>query len=250
VNRAEELADGAMFHVEQNRLLSWAGRSGVELGKGAPALMVRYAAMVLEANTRQNLTGCSTLTEAVETLVVESLEPLARLNVPRGTRYADIGSGPGVPGIPLALARPDAFGVLIEAQAKRAEFMESAIRGLSIANLTVECKRVEEMARVERWRGSLDMVFSRAFGPVYVVLEMALPLLKIGGRLYIYSRRGGEELVDALADQASSLGGRIVPGGPGVVVEKLGATPNSRPRRYPAIKREAERLGCEWKNET
>ena len=145
---------------------------------------------------------------------------------------------------------PDAFGVLIEAQAKKAEFMESAIRGLSIANLTLECGRVEEMARGERLRASFDMVFSRAFGPVYVVLEMALPLLKIGGSLYIYSRRGGEELVDALADHASSLGGLIVPGGPGVVVEKLGETPNSRPRRYPAIKREAERLGREWKDET
>ena len=88
-----------MFHVEQRLVRSWAERSGVRLPESAPELLARYAAMVVEANERHNLTGCSTMPEALETLVLGSLAPLIRLDVPRGTRYADIGSGSGVPEI-------------------------------------------------------------------------------------------------------------------------------------------------------
>lgn len=239
-----------MFHVEQCRVRSWMQGAGVRLPKEAPELMVRFAAMVVEANERHNLTGCSTLAEAVETLVLGSLEPLVRMDVPRGTRYADIGSGSGVPGVPLALARPEACGVLVEAQAKRAEFIARVIEKLSIPNLTIECGRVEELARTVGLRESFDAVFSRAFGPVYVVLEMALPLLKNGGWLYIYSRRDGRDLVDGISRHARELGGCVRPGGPGIVVEKVCETPGAYPRRYPAIRREAERLGREWIDET
>lgn len=239
-----------MFHVEQRLVRSWAERSGIRLPESAPELLARYAAMVVEANERHNLTGCSTMPEALETLVLGSLEPLIRLDVPRGTRYADIGSGSGVPGVPLALARPDATGVLVEAQAKRAEFIGRVIEELGIPNLSVEWGRVEDLTRAGRLRGAFDAVFSRAFGPVYVVLEMGLPLLKAGGWLYIYSKRCGDDLKNVLADHAAELGGRVASGGPGILVEKIGETPRSFPRRYPAIKREAERLGAEWIDET
>lgn len=249
-SRRETGCDDGMFHVEQRLVRSWARSAGVSLPGSAPELMSRYAAMVIEANERHNLTGCSTLSEAVQTLVLGSLEPLTRLDVPRGTRYADIGSGSGVPGVPLALARPEASGVLVEAQAKRAEFIVRVIEDLRIPDLTVECGRVEDLARTARLRESFDAVFSRAFGPVYVVLEMGLPLLKVGGWLYIYSKRRGGDLICGISDHATELGGRVRPDGPGIVVEKVRETPEAYPRRYPAIKREAQRLGREWIDET
>ncbi len=222
----------------------------VRITGAAADLMVRYAAMVVEANERHILTGCSTLAEAVGTLVLGCLEPLVRMDVPRGTRFADIGSGSGVPGVPLAIVRPDAQGVLVEAQAKRAEFIGRVIKELRIPNLSVECGRLEDLARTMNLRESFDAVFSRAFGPVYIVLEMGLPLLKTGGWLYVYSKRRGEELAGGISAHATKLGGRVRPDGPGIVVEKVRNSPEAYPRRYPAIKREAERLAGEWIDET
>ena len=98
-----------------------------------------------------------------------------------------------------------------------------------------------------------DQVFSRAFGPVYVVIEMALPLLKKGGYLYIYSKLQGADLGRGIADHAVLLGGRVDPvraDGPGIIVRKIGDTPDAYPRRYPAIKRAAERAGGDAGHET
>ncbi|HSV96094.1 MAG TPA: 16S rRNA (guanine(527)-N(7))-methyltransferase RsmG [Spirochaetota bacterium] len=242
-----------MFHVEREAVREWAERNGIVLPEGAAGLLARYAGMVIEANGRHNLTGCSTTMGALEALVLGSLEPLCRLDVPRGTRFADIGSGAGVPGIPLALALSGITGVLMEAQAKRAEFLEYARKELPVPGLSVVCGRTEELARVPEWRGAFDAVFSRAFGPVYAVIEMALPLLKTGGYLYIYSKLLGADLGRVIADHAMALGGRIDTdpmGGPGIMVRKVGETPDAYPRRYPAIKRAAERIGGDAGHET
>ncbi|MGV7930183.1 MAG: 16S rRNA (guanine(527)-N(7))-methyltransferase RsmG [Spirochaetota bacterium] len=247
-------AGGAgVFHVEQRRIMEWAGRNAISLPDKAAGLMARYAGLVVEANGRHNLTGCSTTAEAVETLVLGSLEPLGRIDVPRGTRFADIGSGAGVPGIPLALAFPESAGVLVEAQAKRVEFIEYSLKELPVPNLSAVCGRTEEMGRAKEWRSAFDLVFSRAFGPVYVVIEMALPLLKKGGYLYIYSKLQGADLGRGIADHAVLLGGRVDPvrtDGPGIIVRKIGDTPDAYPRRYPAIKRAAERAGGDAGHET
>ena len=242
-----------MFHVEREALREWEEINGRMLPEGTAGLLVRYAGLVVEANMRHNLTGCSTAMEALETLVIASLEPLGRLDVPRGTRFADIGSGAGVPGIPLAIALPGITGVLMEAQAKRAEFLEYALKELPVPGLSVVCGRIEELARRPQWRGAFDVVFSRAFGPVYVVIEMALPLLKTGGYLYIYSKLQGADLGRGIADHAVLLGGRVDPvraDGPGIIVRKIGDTPDAYPRRYPAIKRAAERAGGDAGHET
>ncbi len=238
--------EGGMFHVERKALSEWAEKNGRMLPEGAAGLLVRYAGLVIEANGRHNLTGCSTEMEALETLVIASLEPLGRLDVPRGTRFADIGSGAGVPGIPLAIALPGVTGVLMEAQAKRAEFLEYALKELPVPGLSVVCGRTEVLARRPEWRGTFDVVFSRAFGPVYVVIEMALPLLKTGGYLYIYSKLQGADLVREIADHAMALGGRVDANRTdmtGIMIKKHGETPDAYPRRYPAIRRAAKRVG-------
>lgn len=244
---------GAKFHVEQQTVREWAKRNGIALPVGATDRLVRYAALVIEANRRHNLTGCATIEEAVERLVLASLEPLRRLDVPRGTRFADIGSGAGVPGIPLALVLAGAAGVLMEAQAKRAAFIECALKELALSTLSVVCGRIENLACLAEYRGAFDVVFSRAFGPVYVVLEMALPLLRTGGYLYIYSKLRGGDLERGIIEHAVALGGcvdleRADAGG--VVVNKTAETPGAYPRRYAVIRRAAGRIGGDGEHET
>jgi 16S rRNA (guanine527-N7)-methyltransferase len=100
-------------------------------------------------------------------------------------RVVDLGSGGGVPGLPLALARPDLTVVLVDATAKRCRFLEDAVAALELGDrVTVVEGRAEVLGRGEL-RGTVDAVVARSFGPPAATAECAAPLLRIGGRLVV-----------------------------------------------------------------
>ena len=95
----------------------------------------------------------------------------------------DLGAGGGVPGLVVAVARPDLHLVLLDAMAKRCRFLEEAVATLGLRAEVVE-GRAEEIAR-SGWRGQVDAVIARSFGPPAVTAECAAPLLRVGGRLVV-----------------------------------------------------------------
>jgi len=100
-------------------------------------------------------------------------------------RIVDLGSGGGIPGLPIALARPDLALVLVDATAKRCRFLEEAIRALGLGDrMTVVQGRAEAIGRGDL-RGAVDAVVARSFGPPAATAECAAPLLRIGGRLVV-----------------------------------------------------------------
>lgn len=99
-------------------------------------------------------------------------------------RVIDLGSGGGIPGLVLAVRRPDLDVVLVEAMAKRCAFLESAITALALSNTRLVHGRAEIVGRSEL-RGSADAVVARSFGPPAVTAECAAPLLRVGGRLVV-----------------------------------------------------------------
>lgn len=116
---------------------------------------------------------------------------------------ADLGSGAGVPGIPLAIARPEAAFFLVESSARKCAFLWRAVDACRISNATVV------QARAESWSEGLrecDLVIARAVAPLPVVVEYAAPLLRIGGSLLAW--RGRRDLPEeaASARAAAELG--------------------------------------------
>jgi 16S rRNA (guanine527-N7)-methyltransferase len=101
--------------------------------------------------------------------------------VPHGARVVDVGSGAGLPGIPLALARPDLRIVLVEPLARRVTWLREMVADLGL-RIEVERGRAEETAVRRRWEGA-DVVTARAVAPLARLAEWALPLLRPGGRL-------------------------------------------------------------------
>lgn len=98
---------------------------------------------------------------------------------------ADLGSGGGVPGLPIAIARDDLTVVLIEATARRCQFLEESIAALRLGHrVTVVEGRAEHLGRGQL-RGTLDAVVARGFGPPAVTAECASPLLRVGGVLLV-----------------------------------------------------------------
>jgi len=104
----------------------------------------------------------------------------------------DLGSGAGLPGLPLALTWPDSRWTLVDAGKRRVEFLVEAVRSLGLEDrVEVVAGRAEELGRHERLRGWFDLVVARGFGPPAVTAECAAGFLTVGGRLVVSEPPGG-----------------------------------------------------------
>jgi 16S rRNA (guanine527-N7)-methyltransferase len=118
----------------------------------------------------------------------------------------DVGSGAGLPGIPLALARPDLTVALLEPLARRVTFLDEVVDRLGLTNVTVVRGRAEE-GPARRELGGADVVTARAVAPLEKLAAWCLPLLRPGGRLLaLKGSTAAEELAAArpLADAADA----------------------------------------------
>jgi 16S rRNA (guanine527-N7)-methyltransferase len=119
--------------------------------------------------------------EPAEARDVHIADSLAGLEVPavkEAARIADLGSGAGLPGLVLAIARPEAEVVLVESVGKKCTWLERTVDALGLANVRVVCARAEDLAEAP-----FDVVTARALASLSVVCEYAAPLLREGGAL-------------------------------------------------------------------
>jgi 16S rRNA (guanine527-N7)-methyltransferase len=158
-----------------------------------------------------------------------------------GERWADLGSGAGLPGLPLAVVYRATSFVMIDAQRRRLDWVVAAAQALRLKNVTVKHARLEDYGR-SRARGTFDVATARALGPLPVVAELGLPLLRIGGRLLVPRGRPDAEELDQAAEACKQLGARIdevIPNpsspidrvGFVVIMAKIAATSPRFPRR-------------------
>ena len=123
-----------------------------------------------------------------------------------GISVADIGSGAGLPGIPLAIARPDLNITLIEPLLKRSVYLNEVKEALNLGNVTVIRGRAEEKV-VRKQVGLVDIVTSRAVAPLGKLATWSLPLVKIGGRMVAMKGSSVEEEIERDAKEIRKAGG-------------------------------------------
>lgn len=106
------------------------------------------------------------------------------------TKFLDIGTGGGFPGIPLAIMRPDLRGVLADSTSKKIEAVKEFIDKLKLSNAIAENARVESEEFIEKYKGSFDLVVSRATVPLIILFRYSLPLVK--DKAFIVAMKGGK----------------------------------------------------------
>ncbi|MGH8134748.1 MAG: 16S rRNA (guanine(527)-N(7))-methyltransferase RsmG [Steroidobacteraceae bacterium] len=163
---------------------------GIVLAPAQAAALLRLTSELREWNERINLTG---ITEPVDMVRKHLLDSLSLQPHLRGARIADVGTGAGFPGLPLAVINPDRQFALIEATGKKARFVRHAADIMGLANVDVI------PARTEDWRGTepFDCVVSRALGKLADFVRVAGHLCGRKGRmLAMKGRRPAAEIKD------------------------------------------------------
>jgi 16S rRNA (guanine527-N7)-methyltransferase len=169
-------------------------------------------------------------------LVEDSLVLLPHLGEARSV--VDVGSGGGLPGLPLKIARPELHIALIEADHSKAAFLVQAATRLHL-DVEVVALRAEEAGHDARYREAFDVAVARALAPMPVLAELCLPLVRVGGRLLAQKTTSDD---DAGATRAIEiLGGSFTSSVPApsalrekgvvLIVDKVRATPEAYPRR-------------------
>lgn len=174
-----------------------AARANVALSEAQDAQLAKYLDLLLATNARMNLTRITDRTAAEVQHVGDALTLLPHL--PAGeVRVVDVGSGGGVPGIPLAIARPDARVMLVESTKKKAAFLRDAAAALKLSNVSVSEWRAEDVGHSNS-RETFDVAVARAVASLDWLAEWCLPLVRKGGRLLaMKGARVTEELPAAL----------------------------------------------------
>ncbi|PLY01599.1 MAG: 16S rRNA (guanine(527)-N(7))-methyltransferase RsmG [Desulfuromonas sp.] len=176
--------------AHQERLAEGLAALGLEVDNGARGQLLVYLSELQRWARRINLTAIRDLDVGIEKHLLDSLTLLPML---RGDeRLLDIGSGAGLPGIPLKIALSGLDLVSVDAAEKKVLFQRHVLRTLGLEART-EHSRVEVLAEDETCAASFDLVTARAFSSLELLVELAAPMLKKGGRILAMKGPDGED---------------------------------------------------------
>ncbi len=189
-----------MSNGAEDELLALLESAGVAPALRAP--LSRYGALVLEANRRMNLTGAKS-PRAFAAHLLDSLTVAPHLREP----YVDVGSGAGLPGIPIAIAAGIPV-TLIESTAKKAAFLARALEELNLRGSVIQ-QRAEAAGHDDALRERFASGTARALSGAATVAELLLPLIAPGGVVVLQRGRFDESERRSLEDASLMLGGRL-----------------------------------------
>jgi len=203
------------------------------------------AEIMLEENEKYNLTAITAPDKIALLHFADSVTLAGHLK--EGASIVDVGCGAGFPTLPLAIVRPDLRITAIDSTAKRVNYVNETAAKLGLTNVTAIAVRAEDFGKADG-REKFDYATARAVAALPILLELCLPLVKVGGELLAMKGKNAEYELSASKKAISLLGGKLkgveeiklVGDGDGALhpiikVSKISKTPISYPRAYAQI---------------
>lgn len=169
----------------KNYLRESAEKISIELTESQLEQFNTFYELLIEANKSFNLTAITEMHDVVLKHFIDSIA-ISKFRNLSDTRVIDVGTGAGFPGIPLAIIYPDTEFVLMDSLKKRLHFIDNVLLELGIRNVTTIHGRAEDVGRDPVYREQFDICVSRAVASLPVLLELCIPVLKVGGEFISY----------------------------------------------------------------
>lgn len=225
----------------KQRVKQGAAIMGIALDDAAADRFETYYHMLVEGNTRMNLTTVLQPDEAVDRHFLDCIAPAALGLIPKGAKLVDVGTGAGFPGLPLLIARPDLQLTLVDSLNKRLGFIAQVLEKLELSASIVHM-RAEDFSRQPQHREQYDIAAARAVASVSPLMEYLLPCVRKDGYALCWKGPDVEQEAQAARKAIYLLGGSMrqpvhyaVPNRDWLhnlfIVDKVSATPKAYPRK-------------------
>lgn len=211
---------------------------GVRLDDARLERILRYG-RYLASYERANVIGTRDLERIMLDHVLDSLSCFLHGTLWKARNLADVGSGGGLPGIPVSIVRPDLRTTLVESTGKKASFLRLVAEDLALDNVAVANARVEDLGRAIEHRGAYEVVTSRAVARLSVLVEYCVPLLQVGGIAIAMKGRLEREELEEGTRAAGVLGAQVE----GVERVDVLSEVGEKERNLVVIRKEAETTG-------
>lgn len=215
---------------------------GLKLDEAQLRQFDTYFRILVEWNEKMNLTGITEREQVYVKHFYDSLSVAFFLPMDNVRRLADIGSGAGFPGIPLAIAFPGLQLTIVDSLQKRIHFLQHLTNELGLTGVSCIHGRAEDVARMKEHRDQYDIVTARAVARLAVLNEFCLPFVRKGGTFVAMKGSSGEEELQEAGYSLLQLKGKLVrserftlpvedAGRQLFFIEKIAATPPKYPRK-------------------
>ena len=215
---------------------------GLELSEEIKDRLCDFGAAMVKQNEVMNLTAITEPAPVAKLHLLDSLTVLCCADL-KGKQIIDVGCGAGFPGVPLAIACPDAKITLLDSLAKRMNWLDTVLPELGVTNARTITARAEEAVATRREK--FDFATSRAVARLNILLELTAPYVRVGGRVLAMKGSAAREELEESRNAIERLGLKLeevrefqIDGASHsvIVLKKVAPTPSQYPRRYAKIK--------------
>jgi 16S rRNA (guanine527-N7)-methyltransferase len=215
---------------------------GIELDEISYGKFIKYSEMLIDWNSRINLTAITDMDGIVKKHFIDSLKIFEFSKLKNARKVIDVGTGAGFPGIPMKIVNDQFEMTLLDSLNKRIEYLKEVCKELELRNINFVHARAEDGAKMPEHREKYDIAVSRAVANMAVLSELCLPFVRQGGYFIALKGPGVETELNESKKAITEMGGKLLEvinvtikdtdlNHNIVVVEKIGKTPLKYPRQ-------------------